>query len=145
MKKIIWLWLFFFCFTFFYACEGLPVSEKVQNRAKQNMYKYYLDDANYHWRIGVVKEKHDDLLSIQFGDTIDELKWTGCFWDYSNEGEDLSSYFEIDDTIEFCMSAGFDKNMHYPLVYIKKGDKLLLEFEEGKNNLLYWVENSYQR
>ena len=145
MRKIICLWLFLFCFTFFCACDFLPVSQEVQHRAKQHMYEYYLNDANYYWCIGVVKEKHGDFLSIQFGDTVDELKWTGCFWDYSSEGEDLSSYFEIGDTIEFCMSYGFDKNMHYPLVSIKKGDELLLKFEEGKRNLLYWVENYYQR
>ena len=60
-------------------------------------------------------------------------------------GEDLSSYFEIGDRIEFCTASKFDKNMQYPLVSIKKDDEILLEFEEGKNNLLYWVENSYQR
>ena len=145
MKKIIFLWLFLFCSTFFCACDFLPVSEKVQNQAKQNMYKYYLDDANYNWYVGVVKEKHGDLLSIQFGNTIDELKWTDCFWDYSNVGEDLSSYFEIDEMIEFCTPGRFDKNMQYPLTSIKKDGKILLGFEEGKNNLLYWVENSYQR
>ena len=87
------LWLFLFCSTFLCACELLPVSEKVQNRAKRNMYNHYLDDANYNWCIGVVKEKRGDLLSIQFGDAIDELNWSGLFWDYSSEGEDLSSYF----------------------------------------------------
>ena len=145
MKKIICLWLFLFCSTFLCACELLPVSEKVQNRAKRNMYNHYLDDANYNWCIGVVKEKRGDLLSIQFGDAIDELNWSGLFWDYSSEGEDLSSYFEIGDVIEFCMAGPFDKNMQYPLVSIKKGDMILLEFEEGKSNLLYWVENFYQR
>ncbi len=145
MKKIIFLWLFLFCSTFFCACELLPVGEKVQNRAKQNMYKYYLDDANYNWYIGVIKEKRGDLLSIQFGNTIDELKWTELFWDYSNEGEDLSSYFEIGEMIEFCTPSRFDKNMQNPIVSIKKEDKIVLEFEDGKNNLLYWVKTSYQR
>ena len=145
MKKIIFLWLFLFCSTFFCACELLPVGEKVQNRAKQNMYKYYLDDANYNWYIGVIKEKRGDLLLIQFGNTIDELKWTELFWDYSNEGEDLSSYFEIGEMIEFCTPGGFDKNMQNPIVSIKKEDKIVLEFEDGKNNLLYWVKTSYQR
>ena len=145
MKKIIFLWLFLFCSTFFCACELLPVGEKVQNRAKQNMYKYYWDDANYNWYIGVIKEKRGDLLLIQFGNTIDELKWTELFWDYSNEGEDLSSYFEIGEMIEFYTAGRFDKNMQNPIVSIKKEDKIVLEFEDGKNNLLYWVENSYQR
>ena len=47
--------------------------------------------------------------------------------------------------IEFCTPGGFDKNMQNPIVSIKKEDKIVLEFEDGKNNLLYWVENSYQR
>ena len=63
MKKIIFLWLFLFCSTFFCACEFLPVGEKVQNRAKQNMYKYYLDDANYNWYIGTVPGQMKLLIS----------------------------------------------------------------------------------
>ena len=143
MKKIICVLLLLFCSTFFCAC--LPATKRVQDRARRNMYRYYSNDANYYWCVGVVQEKNGDLLSIQYGNTIGELRWAERFWDYSSEGEDLSSYFEIGDTIEFCMSAGYDKGMYSPLVAVKKDNVILLEFEEGKSNLLYWVENVYQR
>ena len=138
--------IFVCCFAcFFCACEALPVSERVAERARRHMYNYYLDDTNYEWCVGVVKKIDADCLLIQYGDTIDDLKWTGYFWDYSNGEDDLSLYFQIDDMIEFCTPGAFDRYMYEPLVSIKKGDKILLEFEEGKNNLLYWVETSYQR
>ena len=47
--------------------------------------------------------------------------------------------------IEFYTAGRFDKNMQNPIVSIKKEDKIVLEFEDGKNNLLYWVKTSYQR
>lgn len=144
MKKTIFLLIILSCFVFCGACDFLPVGDSVQNRVKKNMYDYYSDDANYYWCVGVVKEVQDDLLFIHFGTTINELKWTGYFWDYSTEGDVLSSYFETGDVVEFCMSHPFDKNMEYPLVSIKKEDRILLEFEEGKRNLLFWVENLYQ-
>lgn len=97
------------------------------------------------------KEKINEK-NLFFGATLLLLILSGCFLSneslvnsmneiYSDESIELS----VGDQIEFITAPfHFYDGYHLPIVGLKKGDDTLLTFEDGKQNLLYWMNYEFK-
>ena len=107
------------------------------------MISKYSDDQNYVELSGTVVECDEDWLVIRCDELIKYIPYqTGdCPYEiYSTEPISL----DVGDEIRFVTVPFHFYNGHdLPIVELTKDGVTLLEFEEGKENLLNWVQETF--
>ena len=125
------------------------------------MIEQYSDPSNYIYLQGTILEIDDayppgmpyryeikpdeglydyDSSILRYADASTSIDcWTfyhGCY--------DHPLDLKVGDTVQFSTSLGiWDQGLYEPIVSLRKNDTIYYEFEEGQQELLYWVENLY--
>ena len=132
MKKLICI-LFVIVLSFMLSCY--PALENL----KSKMIDKYTNDKNYVTLSGEIIESNDDYVEIKCEELTNYINCTkeNChYYIYSEQTIELS----VGDQIEFItVPFHFYDGQKLPIVELKKGGKTLLSFEEGKKNLINWV------
>ena len=138
MKKLLCL-VIILTFVFMLGCQT------ALERDKRAMLEIYGNDDNYITLIGEVTEidsesSYNVMLSIK----CEELK------QYNINADDECKYsvfsssnvnIGVGDTIVYkTIPNRFDYMEFLPIVAIDKNDETILDFEEGKENLISWVK-----
>ncbi len=112
--------------------------------AKQ-MTEKYSDNQNYVTFTGEVIEYEDSFVVIKCEELKNHLHYEDEFCDYlifSDQTIELS----VGDQIEFVTVPFHFYNGHLlPIVEIKKNEITLLSFEDGKDNLINWVNMTFNK
>lgn len=128
----------FFAFLMFASCDI------------KKEYEYYADNNNYISVVGTVSSINQaedqsvlylefDNMSIQLSDNIFKVVGNNLSILQDNlNGKEL----QIGDTLAFVTAPRyFGDGYVMPIVSIKRDDLVLLEFEEGVNNFLRWIDS----
>lgn len=132
MKKLFCV-LFVIVISFMLSCY--PALENL----KSKMIDKYTNDKNYVTLFGEIIESNDNNVEIKCEELTNYIHYAKeryYFYIYSEQTIDLS----VGDQIEFAtVPFHFYDGQKLPIVELKKDDKTLLSFEEGKKNLINWV------
>lgn len=135
MKKITFL--ISLLVVFLTGCNFL------NQRLVEKMIEKYLEDQNYVTLTGEVIEFDGNFVVIKCEELNDYISYEDEFCEYSiysNEYLEL----EVEVEIQFTTVPFHFYNGHYlPIVELRIDDKLLLSFEEGKENLIDWVITTF--
>ncbi len=106
---------------------------------KSKMIDKYTNDKNYVALSGEIIESNDNLVEIKCEELINYINYakeTCYYYIYSEQTIELS----VGDQIKFItVPFHFYDGQKLPIVELKKGGKTLLSFEEGKKNLINWI------
>jgi hypothetical protein len=103
---------------------------------KRKMLEKYSDDQNYVTLIGEIVDCDDNDIKIKFKDKNDIYN----YYIYSEQPLDLVVGSEIEFvTVQFHFYNGHK----LPIVELKLNGETLLTFEEGKKNLIDWVNETF--
>lgn len=106
----------------------------------QKMIEKYSDDQNYVTLIGEVIKHDGNYVIIKCEELKNYINYEDEFCDYSIYSGEIIE-LSVGDQIEFITVPFHFYNGHIlPIVEIKKDGSTLLPFEEGKDNLIKWVD-----
>lgn len=112
--------------------------------AKQ-MTEKYSDDQNYVTFTGEVIEYEDCYVVIKCEELKNYLHYEDDFCDYLIFWDQIIE-LSVGDQIEFVTVPFHFYNGHLlPIVEIKKNEITLLSFEDGKDNLINWVNMTFNK
>ncbi len=115
---------------------------------RTKMQSYYSDDTNFVTLEGIVASKSDDGRKLGIKITTenheimrpisDDIYEFYIFF----ENEEAWVEIELNDTVTFTTAPMYFYNGHIlPIVFLAKDGEVYLELEDGKAQLLTWVEN----
>ena len=134
MKKII-IPIIILIISFLFGCNS---------KLAKKMIEKYSDDQNYVTLIGEVVEFRDNSVVIKCEELNDYLSYEDelcVYYIYSDHTIELS----IGEQIEFVTVPFHFYNGHQlPIVELKTDAGILLSFEEGRENLIDWVNTHFK-
>ncbi len=137
MKKILCI----ICFLFLIFITGCTSSK---NKLISNMNEKYSDDESYVYLSGEVVELDGNNIIIKCTELKKYIDYEDEFCDYyiySNEIIELS----VGEKIYFKTVPFHFYNGHkLPIVEIKVKENTILSFDEGKKNLLDWINTNFK-
>ncbi len=111
---------------------------------RKKMLEKYSDDQNYVTLTGEVIEFKEHNVTIECEELQDYISYQSksCIYHiYSNHFIELS----VGEQIEFTTVPWHFYNGHrLPIVELKIDGNILLSFEEGKENLIEWVNTNFK-
>ena len=138
MKKFAILTMFFLLVTFLFGCKSSN-----QILAKK-MIEKYSNNQNYVTLTGEVIEQNQYRIVIKCEELNDYLSYEDelCrYYIYSDEFLVL----QVGEEIQFTTVPFHFYNGHrLPIVELKINENVLLSFEEGKENLIDWVNTNFK-
>lgn len=109
---------------------------------KDRMLQYYSDDSNYETLEVTILSINEEFLKVDFVSENVHVHYTYKPFELINVPH-LCSELSVGDQISIITAPRyFYDNYHIPVVGISKGDKVYLDFETGKQNLLNWVRDT---
>ena len=136
MKKIANIFVFVLI-PILFSC-GLS-----DNLLAKKMIKKYSDNKNYVELFGKIVEYSENVMVIQCVELKKYIEYEDemcSYYVHSNRVLDIVAGDYIDFT---TVPFHFYNGHKLPIVSLKKNDKTLLEFEEGKENLIEWVKLTF--
>ncbi len=134
MKKIV-ISITILIALFLFGCNSKLVKKMIEK---------YSDDQSYVTLIGEVVEFRDNSVVIKCEELNDYLSYEDelcVYYIYSDHTIELS----IGEQIEFVTVPFHFYNGHQlPIVALKTDESILLSFEEGKRNLIDWVDAHFK-
>ena len=110
----------------------------------KNMIEKYSEDQNYVTLIGEVVEFNENDVTIKCEELNDYISYEDEFCDYYIYSEQFIE-LSVGKQIEFTTVPFHFYNGHkLPIVELKIGEKTVLSFEEGKVNLIDWVNTNFK-
>ena len=132
MKNKFIVMMIIFIFIIF-GCQ--PSNKKLAN----SMLEKYCDDNNYVKVSGIVMQYDGNEMLVECNDLNKYISYENGiteFYVYSNETLDI----DVGNEIEFITVPYHFYNGHkLPIVAININENILLSFEDGKENLIEWV------
>lgn len=115
-----------------------------QKLAKRMMEKYS-EDQNYVTLIGEVIEFNENNVVIKCEELNDYISYEDELCDYYIYSDQFIK-LPVGEQIEFATVPFHFYNGHkLPIVELKIDENTLLSFEEGKENLIDWVNKNFKR
>ena len=137
MKKFIILIIFILFLSLF----GCAVSDQI---LAKKMIGKYSNNENYVTLIGEVVTFNGNSVVIKCKELIDYISYQGECCDYLIFSDEFIE-LKVGEQIEFSTVPFHFYNGHrLPIVEVKKGKKTLLSFEDGKENLINWVNANFK-
>ena len=139
MKKIIF-WISIIIFVCFMFVLFIPHKSTLIRKMNEK----YTNNDNYVELYGTVISCFDNEIVIKCNELKNYISYednVSSYHIYAN------SYLDINpgDEIYFVTVPFHFYNGHkLPIVEIRNENQILLSFEEGKSNLLFWVNNEFQ-
>lgn len=116
------------------------INQRIANR----MIEKYSDNQNYVSLQGDVVEITDNIIIIKCEELHDYLNYEDEFCDYYIHSKEIIK-LSVGDKIDFVtVPLHFYDGQHLPIVELKKDGNTLLSFEEGKENLIFWVKTNFK-
>ena len=110
----------------------------------KNMIEKYSDNHNYVTLSGEVIECNENNFLIKCEDLNDYISYEDEFCDYYVYSDQFIS-LPVGEQIEFATVPFYFYNGHkLPIVELKMDENTLLSFEEGKENLIDWVNTNFK-
>ena len=102
---------------------------------RKKMIDYYTNDSNYNMYDGKIIDVDKELCCVKIVCENDDLPNQTYYTIYGNRS--IYDRLQSNDEVIFYSSPMYFYNgQNLPIVYLEKQSEVLLEFEDGKNNLL---------
>lgn len=122
--------------------SGCTLSDRIL--AKKMIEKYSVDQ-NYVVLSGEITELDGNIVIIKCEELSKYLPYQGDLCDYYIYSDPMME-LSVGDEIEFVtVPFHFYNGHHLPIVEVRKDDNILLAFEEGKANLIDWVNANFNQ
>ena len=121
--------------------SGCNVSDQ---KLAEKMIGRYSEDHNYVTLVGEVVESEDNNVIIKCNNLNEYIGYEDELCDYyiySNQFIELSAGEQIEFT---TVPFHFYNGHKLPIVELKADNNILLSFEEGKENLIDWVNTNFK-
>ena len=136
MKKITIIFILLIVFL-----SGCNISN--QNLAK-NMIEKYSDNQNYVTLTGEVIEINENNVIIKCEELNDYISYEDELCDYYIYSDQFVE-LQVGEEIQFTTVPFHFYNGHkLPIVELRIDENLLLSFEDGKENLIDWVNTNFK-
>ena len=116
-----------------------------QKYIQKQMIDYYSNDDNYTYLSGEVVKLKEDIIYVNIITENSDFKMYVTndldFILYANNN--LYDIIFVGDIVTFCSAPEYFYDSYIlPIVYLEKEETVYLTFEEGKNNLLNWIDEN---
>ena len=137
MRKLIALLINFVCVLVFTSCD---INAPLRNK----MLDYYSNNQNYVTLVGEVIEIDESFVVIKCEELMDYINYETELSSYCIYSETLLE-LKVGEQIEFTTVPFHFYNGHIlPIVELQVNGNALLSFEEGKDNLIDWVNSTFK-
>ena len=139
MKKTSIIIMLFSMLAFLMVLSGCDVDGPLRKK----MLDYYSDDDNYANYVGTIVSVDKEHCYVEIVCQDDEMPNQTQYTIYGESS--IYDTLRPDDEVILCSSPMYFYNSHnLPIVYLEKQSEVLLEFEEGKENLLEDIRNTFK-
>ena len=114
-------------------------------RLVENMIEKYADDQNYIALSGVIVEYDGSNVTIECEDLRSYITYEDEICDYYIYSEETLN-LNVGDIIDFMTVPFHFYNGHkLPIVELEKKGDIVLSFDDGKKNLIEWVNTNFKQ
>lgn len=125
------------CVLVFTSCD-------INGPLRSEMLDYYSESKNYVSLEGEVIEINEYYVVIRCEELKNYINYEDELCEYYIYSEDIIE-LSVGDQIEFVTAPFHFYNGHrLPIVELKKDGNICLSFEEGKENLIDWVNTNFK-
>ena len=136
MKRIVFIIIFFTIFL-----SGCCISNRI---LAKKMIEKYSENGNYVSLTGEIVEISENDVLIKCEELKNYIKYEDEFCRYHIHSEQCIE-LSVGEEIEFITVPYHFYNGHkLPIVELRKDGKTLLTFEDGKENLIKWVNAHFK-
>lgn len=126
------------------ACSFSSCQRFIDAPLRKHMIKYYSDDSNYINLNGVIISMYYSEWEIDITTENSNFTGEGYVKFHVMNGWHLVDEMEIGDEISFVTAPMDFYNGHIiPIVALEKDGQTYLSFEDGKEDYLQWIENTF--
>ena len=136
MKKIVFL-VAFLLITLLFGCN------LSNQKLAEKMIEKYSDNQNYVTLVGEIIDFNENNVVIKCVELTDYISYEDEFCDFYIYSDNVVE-LQVGEQIKFTTVPFHFYNGHkLPIVELKTDENILLSFEDGKENLIDWVNANY--
>ena len=136
MKKIVFL-VAFLLITLLLGCN------LSNQKLAEKMIEKYSDNQNYVTLVGEIIDFNENNVVIKCVELTDYISYEDEFCDFYIYSDNVVE-LQVGEQIKFTTVPFHFYNGHkLPIVELKTDENILLSFEDGKENLIDWVNANY--
>ena len=116
-----------------------------QKSRHSEMIDYYSNNDNYTYLSGEVVKLKEDIIYVNIiTDNSDFRMYASGYLDFQiYTKNNLQEVIFVGDNVIFVSAPEYFYDSYIlPIVYLEKEETVYLTFEEGKNNLLNWIDEN---